>query len=702
MNINQAIVIVNEYSIKVDSEGTRGSTPGDYVTRYMSREDAIERVAPIRINDIDNYTLRYMARRTATESLPSLDDVKQNMYNDGYGGVAFGDNDISLSHEKVKAISADIQKCFDNGKTVMKTVISFDTNYLKQQHVIPEDFEFHRDGDFRGNVDQMKLRFAISHGMKRLSRNYDNLQWVGVIQVDTEHIHCHLCMVDKGRGRITSDGTQKGKLSAKDIQTLRRGIDLSLEEMHPVKIMSSNITQDRRNVKCYIKQYVQKEIKEHGTIQFLFACLPEDTRLWRAGTNDKRMQKANTLARNYVMQFLNDNNTLYTNALRNITQYADIRQKRESLSNQEYRKLIEQGKKRLINECVNSVYSVLKAVPKSDRTVQTPMLTAMCSDYDAIVNAKNDDKLMEFGFKLRSYSSRLEHHKQERSKYHTYAKAYEIQKQNNAVSVQSAALYDFYKFEEEYNTMLMSKYQHLLSFPPIVGIYKKEEKEEFQRLMIYNNRIKQLKKMRADESIRGMTADDAEKYGKDTYDVSGGRYAATAPNIINNIIQKMQNEYKRMKDDYNFALASNGLAFVDDGNNSRVVRKTVYAFNMVKSLDLHHLQYDFPYEVTISKSNIAAFTETANKRYEKFAKAIEYLQKTKQSEFVNTLPLTDVRDMYEYAKKLSDNGAIRPKTIDKPLNKQQQNVYTISLNNDYSKNIQFAIQNTVQSMQYGE
>ena len=95
-------------------------------------------------------------------------------------------NDYSEGcHEKVLEASKDIQRNFDAGKTVMKTVISFDQEYLKQMGLVEEEFEVNQKGDYRGNVDQMKLRFAIMNGLQKMSKNYDDLQYVGVIQVDT-------------------------------------------------------------------------------------------------------------------------------------------------------------------------------------------------------------------------------------------------------------------------------------------------------------------------------------------------------------------------------------------------------------------------------------------------------------------------------------------------------------------------------------
>ena len=82
----------------------------------------------------------------------------------------------------------------------------------------------------------MKLRYAVYSGMERASEDYDDLHYVGTIQVDTEHIHCHLAMVDMGIGNITEDGTQRGKISA--ATKIRYGMALIQRLVTPEKCIS--------------------------------------------------------------------------------------------------------------------------------------------------------------------------------------------------------------------------------------------------------------------------------------------------------------------------------------------------------------------------------------------------------------------------------------------------------------------------------
>ena len=55
--------------------------------------------------------------------------------------------------------------CIRDSHTVLKTVISFDQGYLKEKGIVAPDFEVKERGDYRGHIDQMKLRLAVMAGL---------------------------------------------------------------------------------------------------------------------------------------------------------------------------------------------------------------------------------------------------------------------------------------------------------------------------------------------------------------------------------------------------------------------------------------------------------------------------------------------------------------------------------------------------------
>lgn len=686
MSLKSSIVIVNEYTIKTGSKtGSRGGSPGSYVLEYMARKGATEPITPARIHDLDSYIQKYMAREDATETCDSIPSLKRTMKKkEKFGGVGFGYGDVALSDDKLRYAAKDIQNQFDMGKTCLKTVISFDEEFLREHGIIDEDFTCKQKGDYRGHIDQMKLRYAIMNGLDKMSRNYDNLQYIGVIQVDTMHVHCHLCMVDKGRGNLTKDGTQRGKLLPNDKKLLRRGIDTYLDQKQQVKMMASSVSYDKRNAVCYIKKFTHKTLSQQGLPQFLLACLPDNRNLWRASTNRKEMRKPNAIVKEYVLGLLEQPDSGYREAMSDIVQYADYRTSHEGLNDIEHNKLIRNGQQRLIDDCINSVYSVLRTIPKSEMTVRTPMLEAMSMDYDDMASQAVNDPMMEFGFKLRSYSSRIKYHRKE---YHKYLDEYRNYENTPNKSEDSKVLGDYLRDEAEYNAMLMTKYQYFLAFvPPEDNI-----EEEFEDLMEEKEQLENLKKMREDKALCRMESRAAEEYGLKVYGQRGGRRVRTMPHILDERITRFEDKVKRHEVAFQDKLRDVGLSYDGVG----ISRKKMYSFDEVKALDLHHLGYDFPYDVGISKRNVDVFCEMAKYRYESFSKAKDYLIRTGQKDAVKLLPETDVVFMKQYADKMQD-ATVLPTT--RPQSGQKRKSRTIRLGVDYTVDMATMVKSTIHAV----
>lgn len=691
MALKQGIVIVNEYTIKHGKKGSRGATPGSYVERYMGRKGATEGLTPVRLMDQDSYIVRYMARAEAVDEARHKDEIKPAMREaERYGGVAFGFGDVSLSDEKFRAASREIQRLFDAGKTVMKTVVSFDEDYLRENGIIDKDFTFEKRGDYRGNIDQMKLRMAIMNGMRRASRQYDDLQYVGVIQVDTAHVHAHLAMVDRGRGHIMPDGRQRGKVNEKFKRNLRRGIDSFLDQKQRVKMMASTVGYDKRNARCYIKRYAHETMAYHGPPQFLLACLPENKNHWRAATNRKDMRKANAIVREYVTQVLRQPKSGYRQALRSIDNYASTRRVRDRLSGKEYRKLIEDGKEALIQDCMNGVYSVLKNIPDRERKIWTPMISAMSMDYVDMSAIRDEDPMLEFGFKLRSYSSRLRHHRKERNKYRDLVKSY---KATPEPSEDAKPLAAFLEWEEEYNAKLMCKYQHFLSFLPPGAEYE----GDFNNLMDYKRALSRMKAMRADKDMKRMQAESAEDYGQKVYGLSGGRHVPSASSVLETRENAMQTRYETMEEEFRYKLSNYGLTLDEKG----VSNKKPYEFDEVKALDIHHLGYDWAYDIDISQVNVKQFLDATDERVALLEGAVEYLEASDQSASIAGLPVKDIKLMQQVADQLRFKPQLE---VRKAVAGGKSRSKTVPLDADYNRNMQLAIEAMVLDTQrsFGE
>ena len=720
MSLKQSIIVVNEYTVKSRATGkaSRGTTPGDYVTRYMAREMATETLAPIRRKRTDDFILRYMARESATERGTSRSDVKAKMRSaQGAGGVAFGYGQVSLSDEELKAASADVQHWFDNGKTVMKTVLSFDQEYLRKHKIIPEDFVCRKKGDYRGNLDQMKLRMAIMHGLSRMEKAfYDDLRYVGVIQVDTEHVHCHLAMVDAGRGNLAmvdagrgtviGDGTQRGKILGPAKAMLRRGVDSWLDEKQAVKHMSSAVGYERWNVTTFVKRWAHQQMLRESLPQFLIACLPEDRRLWRSSTNHESMRKPNRLVRQLVEDVLSRPESPLPQAMTPVYDYANHRRAAEGLSTGQWRRLVEAGRDRIIERGVNGVYGLLRSLPTDLLRVRTPMLDAMGMDYEELAahagqeaqgTAAND--LVSFGFRLRSYASRLEHHREKRAEFHESARMWEMADEAGIASVSSRVLYEFYLEEEGYHARCAAKYQKFLGFAsPEAAWYS-----EWDKVAQYGEQLLSLESLRGDGSLRKMkNSAQAEQLGRDIYGQSGGHLltirGTAGTDVLDERIARMRQGYQTRVADLRARLAGEGLKLdiIADPKGIHPDRGVIsagseYDFDEVKGLDLHHMRYDFSADVPVGKKARSTFLQWARSRRIRLEAALSYQEASGQIEAMEDMPVEDIRAMNELADKISRGArSILPSQVAAIVREREilRRSRTVELGSDLSRRLE--------------
>lgn len=605
MALDRSIVIVNEYTIKnfSGSGGSRGGTPGAYVTRYMARDLATEQVAPIIKNSAQAYITRYMARDNAVEALvstPAVDDGSDYvadsyaLYDDvesaaGMGGMAFGNNDVSLSDSELHKRADEIQDLFDEGKTVFKTVVSFEHDYLKENGLVPEDLDIKHRGDYRGNLDQLKLRRSIMSGVERMGRmGYDDLRYVGVIQVDTKHVHCHLAMADAGHGTIMPDGTQRGKIPQKMLNHLRRGVDASLDIQQQVRSMSSAVGYERRNVAQYMRKWAYLTMSKESTPQFILSMLPEDKNKWRAGNNSRDMRRANKVVRSLVEDRLQRKDSPLPQVMREINNYANRRGEREGLSTTERQALVDNGYKKVIDGAVNGVYQVLMAVPDKSKSIETPVMTAMGLDLEELQQrySAKGKKAVEsrggqyagkesetsdfetFSLRLRSFHARLDHHREKSAEYHMKYTAWKDAWDNGEAEEESRVMGDFYEAEAEYHDKAVSKYQYFLTSTSSNRDFQREWKE----VEDYGHKLIGLKALRADKSIPKMSDPTvAEAIGMDVYGQPGGGWLTYSGEEgkkgrarIDSRIEKMTKKYEQMVRDLEASWTDSAAHLVPD------------------------------------------------------------------------------------------------------------------------------------------
>lgn len=693
MSLKQSIVVVNEFSVPTPGGGkhggSRGGTPGAYVMRYMARKGATEPVAPIRRRDTEDFILRYMARESATEKAVTRHQVKDGVLHvSGQGGVAFGYGQPSLSDEGVRRASADIQRLFDEGHTVMKTVLSFSPEYLQETGVVPKGFVAKNKGDYRGHIDQMRLRMAIMHGLERMGHRFDDLRYVGVIQVDTLHVHCHLAMVDAGLGRRvhTEKGVQqKGKLTSTDISLLRRGVDSWLDENQHVAHMSSAVGYERLNVAAFVKRWAHEKVLDESLPQLLLACLPADKTLWRYGSHRPEMRRANSVATELVTELLDQPGSPMTSAMLAVETYANRRAQREGLSDQEKQALVQRGYETIMERSINGLYQVLQSLPVEAVTVRTPTLDAMSQDVETLMaiqaqrmktqaqGVSADDDLVGFSLRLRSYGSRLREHDTKREQWRMRASEWEVGLQAGTVSPQSEMMHRLYLEEEEYHARCVSKYRSLLG-PLAVGVDGQQNDDSWKDVLESVDKRRQavvgLEALLADRSIPKMKdADEAERLGVAAHGVNGGRLLAAGGkagrNTLKQRLERARASLASRTADLVSMLSGKGLVLKAVQDESRgddhdeqsdvvtVVPGERWELSQTKGMDLHDVCRDTVVDMALGRHVAARFVTWARRRQRLVDDAQKYLHESGQGDIVDiVLPLDDVRRMNRVANEL--------------------------------------------------
>lgn len=728
MGLKQNITIMNKFTQRTaPHKGTEGGSPGEYVYRYMGRDDAVESVDPIRQHSMDDFILRYNARASAVDKALTLPDAKKKATSvTGKGGIAFGYGSLSLSDEDLRKACRDTGELFEKDHTVLKTVFSFEEEYLRKHKVIPEDFYCEKKGDYYGNVDQLRLRMAIDRGMQKLAHDYDDLRYIAVIQVDTEHVHCHLTMVDAGEGRLANNGRQRGMLSDKQKSVIRRGIDSYLDEKQHMRFISSSVEYERQNVQSYVKRWAYEQVLEGSTPQFLLACLPEDKRLWRAGSNAKEMTRANAMARGLVEDVLARPDSPMPEAMVEVQKYANERQRNESLTADEWAKLVDDGRKRIVDGCVNGVYGMLQSIPENEAFVKTPMIDVMSLDMEELRSAyaksqfsEDKDDLVEFSFRLRSYGSRMENHRKKRVEAHDQMKSYERAKRAGVVATGSEAVRDFYAFEEDYHAKLASKYQHFLPFTQTDEILAQEwqEAEEYGRVLM------SMRMLAKDRNLSRMKdADEAERRGEEIYGVGGGRYLTMGElgrRLTEERIQRVATRYDEMVDDFKIKVSQRGFVVQCEGSMDLARRadesvqpdtaapkmskldEEEFDFNEVRALDMHELMYDFSEDVEVGEDNVQIFVNTAKRRRELLIAARAYLESTDQHAAAANLPTAEVEQMHTLSGQMQRTGKL-PSRLAAVAAQQRRNAATrrrartVALSSDLVQDVRQVVSTTVE------
>lgn len=476
MSLKQKIVIVNEFTTKNNS--SRGSTPGKYVTDYISRPDAVDILYPLQSkatvlraldNAVERYKVRDQIKKDAIRNYEAANDLKEAITEyDGADGLAFGSEGLSYSKEELEKAGTEIQRCFDEGHTVLKTVVSFQTEYLIEQGILPPDFEIYRAGDFRNNVDQLKLRTAVNNGMGAMVRKcgFDEPLWIGTIQVDSRHVHAHFALTDKGDdGRIRYDGEERGMLNETDFKTMRKAIHFSLTQSKQLKSLHTQVDNTQRNMMGHTQELMYDHIRTNILLQQIMASLPKNKRLWKYRSDHKAMVRPNNLMQLYVksLQENYDSSSKYNDARSELEQYAEEKSNVEFLDDNERQQIVNKGLALLDEKIADSIYEGLrKRVSNNQLDTKTGMIVAQSydsSDLKQLIQSNGANAMTMFAYRSQAYAERIENSMDEVEYYTEAIQQFEISERRGEVSKDAYCMYELYEKERQYNMKVVDKYR---------------------------------------------------------------------------------------------------------------------------------------------------------------------------------------------------------------------------------------------------
>lgn len=717
MGLKQDIVIRSEYTNNARSapgKGSRGASPGQYVMRYMAREDATEVLAPVKQAagaEMSFFTplegegydgagfMRYIARSEATEQLKAKQDedlqdadafgsplVLKHKFRkiDRQSGRAFGTEGISLSHRELESASERIQEAFDAGHSVQKIIVSFTEDYLRETGVLDPQFKHKGRGSYKGHIDQLKLRQAITDGVNQMIKagRFSDPEWVGTIQLDTSHVHAHIALVDKSfsTSRMRDDGADRGKINEREKKMFRKGVHFSLEDMKELKSFHKQASLERQNVVAFVKDYAYSTLSENTPIQLLMAALPKDRRQWRYGTNRASMKHPNVMAKEIVERVFErePEQSGYAAAMQAVHDYANESSERNKLTREEREDLVVEGRERIVERSVNGLYKSLKKIDPSMLRIRTTMTDIQSSSDEELAQALKSKSTTSGGFdaaaftlRVRGYNKRQTVHTEKAREHFTMAAEYDSAKEQGLVDDTAHVMRLYYEEEQRYHMGLADKYRKFMSF------HHPKDRENVNALRpVYEDLTQRFQTIQSDEAETGLTLHtDREAYKRDlrAYTFQCFEYGVASLKEWDAIM------------DYDTKSGSIQPRFVLPVRpKTREENLSDAHFHQVKALDVHHLGLDYynhP-DARIDSVNAMRFADAWQGRKQRADAARMYVTATGQDLPALNQSEADIESMEAVVEKAVQEGLIHTVTLDDlaPLDEgERRQLYTIPL-----------------------
>lgn len=497
--------------------GKHGSTPGKFITRYISRMDAAEPITSLDIeytqSPLFQLSQRYDTRKgLAKTSISMYDDVlkyaNKVKQKESLDGKAFGNNGLAYSNKDTRALAKQVQSLYDEGHSVSKLVFSFSHDYMTRHHMVDDDYKNTGFGSLHGHVDQLRVREAVNAGMQALTKagDYTNPIWVATVHTNTDDLHVHCVLVDdvdlaKSKRLVKSEIKPQDYGYVNDTQTkkFRKSMDRRFRELDTMKVLKQEQLDDEFNLDIKKKQIAYSHYRVNNTLQKLTASLPKDTDKWDTHKEPEIMKRPNEWLEAYITEIMqNYPNRSGWDKLKPV-----MNKRLEQIPDHQrlqYQQYMQDSFYRLSEgHILDDVKEDLEYQPLSthnmyltQQAVDNDNPEEMQAAFDMNVQESNESISLSLRH-LIQYQKRKYDHEQKAKLMHEQLKFYDIDHHHEASYQDNPPIRNWYKVHAEAERARVDKYRYLLKAREGAPKYDRDElMNKYHDLMHEHQRVEKL------------------------------------------------------------------------------------------------------------------------------------------------------------------------------------------------------------------
>jgi hypothetical protein len=470
----KSVVVMNEFTNTHYSK--RGKSIGKYVLEYAARSSATEPLFASIPSENSEFVKTMDSKRDVLSDVDILLDdeasvsAQKKLEDVRYmQSVTFSNDSISLNPSELLNAANEMQRYFDNHHTILKTVISFDEDFLKETGVLSEDFDA-INGPY-AQIDQGKLRIGVRNALNRFGNEYfDDMKYVAAIQTDTKHVHVHLAIAEasdrKMNRRVIRDGynngQERGKLTKHELSFLKRSVVQELTKSEYLVSSKSQVKAIDAHDDLKIDNISLRQMKKNTILQALDVALPGNTLLWTAGSTSVEMRRANRLLEKLVDEV--EENDLFDHfsmkeTSTKIEKSAKEREETGELSAQQTTRWAERNIALMRQQVAQSFLDAIKRKRKEiEEDEPAPASITVQLAGQNTLSSNLPERISSGLARTKEFSARYEENKSKALEYlERMGRFDELESQGN-VSDDAKAMRDFYESEAEFHGRLADRY----------------------------------------------------------------------------------------------------------------------------------------------------------------------------------------------------------------------------------------------------